>query len=226
MSFSYKLIIILVFGFIFSNEVKAQIYFPEGLEFDPYNQQFSDLNIKKIEQFSFTENKIDTLKTKIDSMFAIDLDCVIYYDSPYKISKIKYNFEHITPNFQNDSINNYKINFNNISCEFWYDENNCTYGNYGELLKVETKKHSGYSQIIDGIYSKPGIHKDETKFINYSDEGKLIRSEHYKGDILFFTADFIYEPFYLENKNIQLLTTVRQKWTDNSRKTIFIKYYF
>lgn len=228
MSYSAKLIFILTFGFIFSNGVFGQIYFPDDLLIDPQSYQLKDLKISKIEQYSISKIKDDT----VNNYF---LDFVVKYDSLQVITEFLDDFLKLYNHEIFNKNQELKLSLKKDSSQYYFHSNsgkdsafyrfrlsNYHYKN-GELEKILIKEPIRY--ILDGIYIAEYKKGDNFEIIQQYENRLIKKEKHFKDGKCIIEKEYFYQ-IIIENHREYCLLDKVVEYTDFRTIEKCLKYYF
>ncbi|MFN5417054.1 MAG: hypothetical protein ACK5B9_08370 [Flavobacteriia bacterium] len=228
MSFTSKLILILTFGFIFSNGVKAQIYFPEELLVDPLSYQLKDLKISKIEQYSISKYKNDTVKRYF-------LNFVVKYDSNHVVTEF---LDQFLKMFKHEIFNKnkeLKLRLKKDFTQYYFHSNsgqdsafytfritNYKYKN-GDVEKIIIQEPVKY--ILDGVYTAEYKKGDNFEVVQKYEDRLIKKEEHYKDGKCISDKEYFYKIIIKNNREFCLLDKVIE-YNDFGQIETHLKYYF
>jgi len=208
------------------------VTYPGDLQIDPNDYRIQNLQIRRIVQYETSEILADTSRTRKHFSISYVLD----YDSLYRVSSFKYDFEknerrdlvgsnnQISIYTKIDSTRLFKFTYEGIEYTYNYFENKFIYG-FGGLVQIEIFNPNIYRGVIDGVYVQERTFSNQ-RIVNTTDsEGKLIRTELYYDETLLFTKTFEYRTISNGRFSYSLLSKITKSYGASLFET-YIDYQF
>jgi len=209
---------------------------PNDLKIDPNNYDFKELGVTKIIQIK--EYKSSNKSTDSTSNNFEYLNYIIEYDSNYRISSFKYDFQNHLGyhNYFGDStkldslkkvaqkfelpIYFIKLNDKWVAQNYW--EALFSYDEYGyNKIEVFNPFRIGFRGVLDGVYIKETQLQEIKTIKRFNEFGEMIQLSSYSEGKLIHQETYKYFSYTENNKTVRLLQVVAI-----NNITYKLSYYF